>query len=254
MDFYVYVHRRKTDGTVFYVGKGSKYRAAAKHNRSPHWRNIVSKHGYTVEIVHRFSEEQNSLDMERELIAHYGRENLCNMTDGGEGSSGYSHTDESKIKIGLASMGNTNTRGRKHSEETKRKIGLSLKGTVFSDERRKNISISLMGHPVSDESRKKMSIAGKGKIVSQEARDKISIANSGKPKPPGFSDNLRKIMTDRMGVQVACSNGMIFASKCAARDWLISIGKTKASVSNISKCLDGEIKSAYGYAWSLVKC
>lgn len=49
-DFYVYVHRRATDESIFYVGRGRKKRAhSTGHN--PHWRNIVKKHGRTVHIV-----------------------------------------------------------------------------------------------------------------------------------------------------------------------------------------------------------
>lgn len=50
-DFYVYLHRRATDGRVFYVGKGVSTRAWRKDKRNQHWKNIVKKHGYIVEIV-----------------------------------------------------------------------------------------------------------------------------------------------------------------------------------------------------------
>jgi hypothetical protein len=79
-DFYVYVHRRATDGTVFYVGKGTGNRAYANQGRSRYWRNIVSKHGYTVQIVQTGMQEWWAFEIERELISSYGRENLCNLT------------------------------------------------------------------------------------------------------------------------------------------------------------------------------
>ena len=50
-NFYVYVHRTADTGRIFYVGKGTKNRAWTKGSRNLHWRNIVNKHGYTVEIV-----------------------------------------------------------------------------------------------------------------------------------------------------------------------------------------------------------
>lgn len=49
--FYVYIHRRATDGSAFYVGKGRGKRAWRwGESRNPHWRNIASKNGVYVEI------------------------------------------------------------------------------------------------------------------------------------------------------------------------------------------------------------
>ena len=47
--FYVYVHKRNDNGSIFYVGKGKGYRSKSKSGRSKHWFNIVNKHGYTIE-------------------------------------------------------------------------------------------------------------------------------------------------------------------------------------------------------------
>ena len=49
--YYVYLHRKKTTGEVFYVGKGSGKRAWDNHGRSDPWRKTVSKHGKIVEIL-----------------------------------------------------------------------------------------------------------------------------------------------------------------------------------------------------------
>ena len=251
MDFYVYVHRRATDGSVFYVGKGRKYRAFAKNSRSVFWKNTVAKYGYTIEIVKDGMEEHSSLEMEIELISLYGRDNLVNLTDGGEGSSGYVHSEESKRIIGEYSKGNTNTKGMKHSEESKKKIGLGNKGVVFSDERKANISASLQGHYCSTETRKKLSVAHKGKEISQETRDKISKKTMGVKKPESMRIKIKKYMTEKNGIPITCSNGMKFPSKSSAVAWLKEIGHLKACVANISKMLLGEINSAYGYKWSI---
>src|SRR5574340_1057673 len=52
--FYTYVHLRKTDGKVFYVGKGQGSRAFFMHNRNAHWGRVVAKHGIEVVIVAHF--------------------------------------------------------------------------------------------------------------------------------------------------------------------------------------------------------
>ena len=97
--FYVYVHRKATDGSVFYVGKGKGRRAWNKTHRSDYWKRVSDKYGLIVDIVLRFSSEMCALSFEMALIKLYGRENLCNLTDGGEGTSGYKVTDVTKRKI-----------------------------------------------------------------------------------------------------------------------------------------------------------
>jgi hypothetical protein len=120
-DFYVYVHRRATDGTVFYVGKGTGNRAYASQGRSRYWRNIVSKHGYTVQIVQTGMQEWWAFEMERELISSYGRENLCNLTDGGEGCSGVKKSPETIAKQIAIHLGS------KRSEESRRRMSEAQK-------------------------------------------------------------------------------------------------------------------------------
>lgn len=97
-DFYVYVHRRATDGRVFYVGKGNGRRAWATQGRSNYWRHIVAKHGYTVDIVQNGMQEWWAFELEIELIAFYKRESLCNLTDGGDGCSGAKRSAETIAK------------------------------------------------------------------------------------------------------------------------------------------------------------
>lgn len=107
-DFYTYGHYTE-DGRLFYVGKGVGRRAYSKTNRNKHWRHIVEKHGLKVEIFSCWATEQEAFEDERFLIAcfrdGFGLE-LCNYTDGGEGSSGYKQTEEQKAKISAASKKN----------------------------------------------------------------------------------------------------------------------------------------------------
>lgn len=49
--YYVYLHRRATDGSVFYVGKGKGRRGwDLKREYNKHWIRAAIKHGITVEI------------------------------------------------------------------------------------------------------------------------------------------------------------------------------------------------------------
>lgn len=91
--FYVYVLSRP-DGRPFYVGKGQADRVRdhereARRDCECHKCHIIRKiwrDGGQVQrtIVFRSDDEQVALDREREEIAHCGRENLCNYTDGGD--------------------------------------------------------------------------------------------------------------------------------------------------------------------------
>jgi len=95
--FYVYAHKKKTDGKIFYIGKGCGKRAYKK-DRSEWWKNTVSKHGYTVEILSDGLLEEDAFELEEFVISEL-KGQLCNMTNGGEGSSGLKHSEEAKAKL-----------------------------------------------------------------------------------------------------------------------------------------------------------
>lgn len=102
---YTYVHRRKTDGRVFYVGKGKGRRAWSMDRKNIHWRRIEAKHGFSVQIVLNRVHEPCALTMEKILISAIGRDNLTNLTDGGEGATGYFPPPHVRKKMSLAKKG-----------------------------------------------------------------------------------------------------------------------------------------------------
>jgi len=154
---YTYAHT-KPNGTIFYIGKGLGRRAYSK-NRNDYWKRIVAKYGYEVQILAHWDTEIEALDHEVLLIScmkDMGIE-LCNLTDGGEGSTGYKHTEKHKAKLkgnsyGASSWGMT-FKGKKHSEESRAKmsyvrIGNKNKaGTTLSEESKAKISASNLGKP-----------------------------------------------------------------------------------------------------------
>ncbi len=117
-NYYVYQHVRLDTMEVFYVGKGTGNRAYSTKRRNKYWQNIVNKVGYHVEIVHAQLTEQKSFELEIETIANYRNigYKLCNMTNGGEGSSGFMHSEESRAKIRAFN------KGRVPLEETRAKM------------------------------------------------------------------------------------------------------------------------------------
>jgi hypothetical protein len=96
--FYVYVHRRADTGEVFYIGKGKGNRSVQSSKRSDYWKRVVEKYGLVVEILEYWADESDALAHERYLIASYRAigASLCNLTDGGEGISGYVFSEDQR--------------------------------------------------------------------------------------------------------------------------------------------------------------
>ena len=84
-NYYVYLHKTK-NGIPFYVGKGKGYRAWSK-TRNNSWKEFVNTIGeYDVEIVNDKLSEQQSLDIEQNLISDIGISNLTNILEKGHAS------------------------------------------------------------------------------------------------------------------------------------------------------------------------
>jgi group I intron endonuclease len=138
----------------------------------------------------------------------------------------------------------------------------------------------------------KISKGNQGKIVTQETKDKISnnqerknklkVANLGKSKPEGFGEKISKIkkdqnisMSDEIKTKIsqakkghACFQTQSFKEKHSKA--IIQLDKdnniiaefksideaAKSNIkfkrSNISCCLTGRVKRAYGYLWKYV--
>ena len=109
----MYRHIRQDKNEPFYIGIGeSEDRAYEKKGRTRAWKHIAKK-GYDVEVLFDDLSWEEACEKEREFIALYGRRDrkkgtLVNMTDGGEGTVGYRHTDKTKEKCRLASLGSNN--------------------------------------------------------------------------------------------------------------------------------------------------
>ena len=81
----VYLHRRATDNSVFYVGLGTKNRPWCTDGRNPYWVNTYEKYGLVVEIVDDLLTYDEAAELEIELIRKYSKQyQLTNMTKGGE--------------------------------------------------------------------------------------------------------------------------------------------------------------------------
>lgn len=103
--FYVYVIFR-LDGTPCYVGKGKggRWRQHIKQSSNIHLARIYAKANGDLPIIKVRENLTNAQAIETEvaLIAIIGRGksgSLVNMTDGGDGATGYRHTVDTKTKL-----------------------------------------------------------------------------------------------------------------------------------------------------------
>jgi hypothetical protein len=175
--FYVYAYLRTRDstngksGTPYYIGKGCGDRAYDSHHRvgPPKDRTNIIFLGWNLLEDHAF-------EAEKHFIRYYGRIDsgtgcLGNLTDGGEGSSGWVMSAESR---------------RKHSER--------LRGRTITEEHRRKISESKKGKKrsaYSNEHRRKLSEAGRRRIPSSETRRKLSESSKAMWQEP----DVRRKMT-----------------------------------------------------------
>lgn len=129
--YYVYEHREADTGRVFYIGKGYGNRKGRTCDRNPYWHHVAKKHGFTSHIIKSGMTELDALKYEIEMISAYGRENLCNLTDGGEGVSNPSEKARMGQALGQASSEIYKFYHDEHGEftgtsfELRKKYGLS---------------------------------------------------------------------------------------------------------------------------------
>ncbi len=215
--FYTYAYLRE-DRTPYYIGKGSGKRINENKGRPCK----KPKRDKIIFLKQNLTEEE-AFKHEIYMIAVFGRKDLGtgilhNRTDGGEGSSGFKHSEEFKRKMSVLFkskyVGENNPNyGKSPSKETRTKMSESKKG--------KN-------HP------------NYGKSPSKETRTKMSEAQLGEKnhrygkKSPHYGKSLPKETRTKMSESKkdikwwndGCGNTKM-SVECPGSNWIRGRGKFK---------------------------
>lgn len=206
-DFYVYCLIRGDTGIPFYIGKG----------RGNRWNSHVpeartGKRGYRFNIIrdmlardvempavkiHEGLTEAVAHNHEMALIAAIGRHPhgpLANLTDGGEGLTGFIPSAESRAKVSASN------RGYVASAEARAKLSAANIGKTHSPETRAKISAIQIGRKQSPTSSEKRALALRGRKRPPDVCAKISAAKRGKPIP---QETMAKCRAAKLGVALS---------------------------------------------------
>jgi hypothetical protein len=221
-DFYVYLHHKADDGTVFYVGKGCGHRAFVRSDRRNHgWQLAKKKHGLNVSFLRKDMPEVCALTLERMAI-HFFRERgfpLTNIFDaGGNSATGFKPNWRKPV---VCSNG-MQFPSADDAAAWCRKIGYSsING----------------GH---------ITACARGVRGSAYGFSWWFLGN----KPATYvARYVRSSINSPKSVLVNCSNGMSFNSQAKAAIWCRAQGYKKACQSGISAACNGKMAYAYGHAW-----
>lgn len=202
--FYVYEHWRTDRQECFYVGKGHGRRAYDMRRGRNRWHQFLqaklSALGTAIEIkiIANGLTEEEAFTKEVERIAFWKSDgaDLCNLTLGGDGPSGYKFSEERKRAVAEKSL------GRKHTAESRAKMslaamgnkrGLGVKKTLEAIEKTASY---WRGRPKSEESIRKMSEVRRsqpGRPHTPEEDAKASARQKGISKPESVKSNMRGI-------------------------------------------------------------
>ena len=204
----VYIGKRQGTFTQEYLGSGIHLHRAIKKYSTYAFHVELITYAITNEELDR--QEKKCIKKYRELL---GKENVYNITDGGDGGNtfeGKHHSKKSKKKISIANIGRIFSEEAKqrmsksqktrirypHSEKTKKKIGEGNRGKIVSMNTKIKMSNAKKGKKQSIESNKKRSATLKNRIFSTEWRRKISLSRLGCKHTP---ETILKMSLSKLG-------------------------------------------------------
>jgi hypothetical protein len=259
-EFYVY---KLTDmnHVPFYIGKGMKYkkynrvdyhRNYWKHSINPKLKRKIKKLGgiFNTEFVMVSYDERKCLDEEMRLIKEIGLKNLCNLTDGGEGISGYNHTPTTKKT--MSEKAKTPARIKVSIENLKRATNFNIGKKKLSQHHDKIIQLydtlpirDIANILNSDFAQVKRYLMKYGLYVKNKNH---------KPASPELrklrSINSKKMMRAKSKpISQFTKNGEFIRSFASAPEACEFLGKPTGKSSYLLRACTPKAKSAWGYKW-----
>lgn len=250
--FYVYT-LSDIHAQVFYVGKGSKsdkYDRIDFHIR--YWKHHQQKNKYLfnkikqlngqfiVNVIYESEDETACFEIERKKITELKDlgVKLCNLTDGGEGPSGWKHTLESKKKMSSKALSNVDISRDNLKKAVKANTGKRKAAAFKVEELYKTKSIyQIKAITGLDFNTIKKYLVEKGLYIKNKNRQKIS-SNGRVSMGKG-----QKSRTDRRKVKQYNIIGDFI------QNWNCAQNAVDVYGSCVRDCLKGKQKTAYGYVW-----
>lgn len=225
--FYVYVHRRATNGSIFYVGKGTRNRLTSTASRSPKWHKIANECGFVAEKISNQMPNQCALSYEKAMMSAIGFDRICNVVMGGSyGMSGRKFDREVVDKRSKKCM----------------KPVINSDGVIFQSLKDAAAHMRKIGFSNATEAHISSCCKGNRHVAFGFS---WSFDTS---KTPKLIDASSKVNEARKRCVIA-SNGMEFASITDAADWVRTSLKVKCGTSDISRCCNGKRKNCAGLEW-----
>lgn len=130
-NFYVYAFLRDDRYTPYYIGKGKGNRCYSNSRIIPR----PQDESRIVKVKENLTEEE-SFALEETLILFWGRKDLGtgvlnNLTDGGDGNSGWCPPLQWKEKRRKYMLENNPFRGQTHTQETRQRLSKKKRGRVW---------------------------------------------------------------------------------------------------------------------------
>lgn len=255
--FYVYVHRKLSNGQPFYVGKGTGFRHNATAGRNKQWLDIARESMWRSDIIYQDLPEACSLCIEKILI-YASPIKLANLsTGGGRGPTGVKHTEETKAKWRAAKI------GRKQSPEHAAKSRIAGLGKKRSQSAVDAIRKRKSRPVISSQGEIFPSVAEAVRLLSLRlgvrcSQGNISMAASGfRRNAHGLSWSYDTSKTPpyqpttyREKRILCVETGAEFKSVQAAKHWVI-LWRGSANNQTISQAARRGT-SAYGYHWEYI--
>lgn len=208
MNYYTYALIDPRVGLPFYIGKGTKDRCY--RHLMPYMRKTKTLKNYVINKIESLGlsikvfiskplSEEEAFEMEELLISEYGRRDgntgvLVNHTNGGEGSSGYKHSNESLKKISKSQKGKVISEERK---QELRDLFLSEDSPVKKPE-----AIAKRSGENHWTAKKENPCKGR-KLWSEEDKKKIAERSRNQKRQPTSEETKEKLRQAHLGRKVS---------------------------------------------------